>query len=53
MLKDDLARALVSTEHARRLASLGFRADLEFALKVDSIPVVPRLHDGRIEPLPA
>jgi len=52
-LKDDLARMLVSTEHARRLAGLGFRADLEFALKVDSIPVVPRLHDGRIEPSPA
>ncbi|MCX6843243.1 MAG: 2-phosphosulfolactate phosphatase [candidate division WOR-3 bacterium] len=49
-LKEDLHRSLMSTEHAHRLADLGFRADLEFALKVDSIPVVPRLHDGRIEP---
>jgi 2-phosphosulfolactate phosphatase len=47
-LKSDLARTLASTEHALRLADLGFRADLEFALKVDSIPVVPRLSDGRI-----
>jgi len=47
-LKDDLARALASTEHARRLADLGFRADLDFALKIDSVPVVPRLHEGRI-----
>jgi 2-phosphosulfolactate phosphatase len=52
-LKDDLARALVSTEHARRLAGLGFRADLEFSLRVNSVPVVPQLRDGRIEPLPA
>jgi 2-phosphosulfolactate phosphatase len=50
-LKDDLVRALVSTEHAHRLADLGFRADLDFSLKIDSIPIVPRLHDGRIEPL--
>ncbi len=52
-LKENLARTLISTEHARRLAGLGFRADLDFALRVDSIPVVPRLGDGRLEPLSA
>jgi 2-phosphosulfolactate phosphatase len=52
-MEPNLTRSLVSTEHARRLADLGFRADLEFALKVDSIPVVPRQSDGRIRPLPA
>jgi len=50
---DTLTRSLMSTEHARRLADLGFRADLEFALKVDSIPVVPQQSDGRIRLLPA
>jgi 2-phosphosulfolactate phosphatase len=52
-MKENPARVLVSTEHARRLAGLGFRADLDFALSVDSVPLVPRLRDGRIEPSPA
>lgn len=52
-LKTDLARVLVSTEHALRLAELGFRADLDFALKIDSLPVVPRQSEGRITTLPA
>ena len=47
-LKTDLGRTLTATEHALRLADLGFRADLDFALKVDSVPVVPSLNDGRI-----
>jgi 2-phosphosulfolactate phosphatase len=52
-LKDKLAKTLTSTEHARRLTELGFRPDLDFALKVDSVPLVPRLHDGRLESAPA
>jgi len=52
-LKTDLAGALVSTEHALRLADLGFRADLDFALKIDSRPVVPYQDEGRIASLPA
>jgi len=51
-LKADLARALTTTEHALRLAGLGFRADLDFALKVDSLPVVPCQSEGRIGALP-
>jgi 2-phosphosulfolactate phosphatase len=52
-LKTDLGRNLTATEHALRLAELGFRADLDFALKVDSVPVVPRLNEGRIVAPPA
>jgi 2-phosphosulfolactate phosphatase len=52
-IKDDIARVLLATGHARRLADLGFRADLEFALKVDSLPVVPCQREGRIAPLSA
>jgi len=47
-----LARRLVTTEHARRLAGLGFAADLEFALRTDSVPLVPHFNDGRIEVRP-
>jgi 2-phosphosulfolactate phosphatase len=47
-LKTNLTRTLASTEHARRLVDLGFRADLDFALKIDSLLVVPRQNDGRI-----
>lgn len=52
-LETDLGRTLTATEHARRLADLGFHADLDFALKVDSLPVVPRLSEGRIVVPPA
>jgi 2-phosphosulfolactate phosphatase len=52
-LRADLARVLTSTEHALRLAGLGFRADLDFALKVDSLPVVPVLNESRIAALPS
>lgn len=48
-ISEDLARALTSTDHARRLISLGFRADLDFALKLDALPLVPALSGGRIE----
>ena len=52
-LGTDLAHVLASTEHARRLADLGFRADIDFALKIDSLPVVPRLSEGRISTQPS
>jgi len=51
-LRTDLARVLTSTEHALRLAGLGFRTDLDFALKVDSLPVVPVMSENRIATLP-
>uniref|UniRef100_A0A7C4CBM2 Probable 2-phosphosulfolactate phosphatase n=1 Tax=candidate division WOR-3 bacterium TaxID=2052148 RepID=A0A7C4CBM2_UNCW3 len=43
-----LNQNLLATEHARRLSRLGFAADLELALRIDSIPVVPQLAEGRI-----
>jgi 2-phosphosulfolactate phosphatase len=52
-LRTGLARILTSTEHALRLTRLGFRSDLDFALKVDSLPVVPLLSEGRIAALPS
>ncbi len=52
-LKGNISRTLAATEHALRLTDLGFRADLDFALKVDSLPVVPRLSEGRIVAPPA
>jgi 2-phosphosulfolactate phosphatase len=48
-----LSRTLFATEHARRLTGLGFRPDLDLALRIDSVPLVPRFADGRIEPAPA
>lgn len=48
-----LARALLATEHARRLADMGFKPDLDVALRLDAVPVVPRMADGRVEPLSA
>ncbi len=51
-VKSDMAAMLRSTEHARYLIELGFGPDLDVALRVDSVPVVPHLADGRIVPLP-
>lgn len=51
-LSRDISRQLLSTGHARRLAGLGFAADLDAALRVDSAPILPVLADGRIEARP-
>lgn len=47
-LEGDLRAALLETEHARRLARLGFASDLDLALRLDAFPVLPILADGRI-----
>lgn len=52
-LAGDLRGTLLETEHAHRLAGLGFAPDLELALRVDAFSALPRLADGRIEPWPA
>lgn len=49
-LEADLRGSLLETEHAHRLAELGFKADLELALRLDAVPALPRFADGRIEP---
>jgi len=47
-LSRTLVRTLTTTSHARRLAELGFKADLAYSLRLDSVPVVPAFRDGRI-----
>lgn len=39
---------VASTEHGRELTALGFASDLEFALRLDSLSLVPRFADGRV-----
>ena len=41
------------SDHGRYLITLGFEEDLPVCAAVDSVPVVPWLHEGRIAPLPA
>lgn len=41
------------SEHGRDLVEMGFEEDLPVCAKVDSVPVVPVLREGRITVLPA
>jgi 2-phosphosulfolactate phosphatase len=43
-----LTRSLLGSRHARRLVELSFRPDLEYALRTDTVTVVPRLKEGRL-----
>lgn len=45
---DRMDRVLALSSAGRGLAARGFRADVEFAARVDSQPVVPIFHDRRI-----
>lgn len=51
----DVLGFLRGTDHGRRLAELGFAADVELAARVDLSSAVPMLRDGRLvlEDLPA
>ncbi len=44
----DLYSALRNSHHGRFLVSLGFESDIREAARVDSIPIVPLLANGRI-----
>jgi 2-phosphosulfolactate phosphatase len=46
-----LRRSLLSSDHAHKLADLGFGPDLDWALGLNSLTVVPVLRDGRLIPL--
>jgi len=46
--ESDLTNAIAQGEHGRFLDSIGFGDDVVTAGKVDSIPVLPALHDGRL-----
>lgn len=43
-----LAKLLRDSDHGQRLTELGFKADIDAALRIDSVPVVPRFEENRI-----
>jgi 2-phosphosulfolactate phosphatase len=51
-VKDNLPQVLLASEHAQRLADLGFKPDLDLALRLDAVPTVPRFADGRVQVSP-
>lgn len=46
--KDNLKDAVRNSEHGRHLRAIGFEQDVEFAVRIDSIAVVPVLRDGKL-----
>ncbi len=46
--KDKLKEAIAGGEHGRFLASLGMATDVALCSRVDSMPIVPILRDGRL-----
>ena len=46
--KENLLKALETSEHGKYLISLGFKNDLSFCCQLDAIPVLPILENGRI-----
>ncbi|MEO0081281.1 MAG: 2-phosphosulfolactate phosphatase [candidate division WOR-3 bacterium] len=44
-----LVKTLCVTAHGRELTRLGFRSDMEQALRLDAVSVLPRLTEGRIQ----
>jgi len=47
----DIGEVVRSSSHGRRLADLGFEADLEFCSRIDKYGAVPIVADGRISGL--
>ena len=45
----DIAGLLRESDHGTYLATLGFKDDLAFCARLDAVPCVPVLRDGRIE----
>ncbi len=39
---------VAASDHGRALAALGFASDIDFALRLDSLALLPRLEDGRV-----
>ena len=44
----DIRKPIVEGEHGQYLRSIGFGEDVDTATEIDSKPVVPILHDGRL-----
>jgi len=45
---DDIYQMILDSSHGKYLLSLGFDLDLEVCARLDSIPILPVLKDGRI-----
>lgn len=48
--KTAIKRTIQQGEHGRLLAELGFAEDVEIAARIDSMPVLPVLKEGRLVP---
>jgi len=48
--KSVINQTIQQGEHGRFLAELGFASDVEIAAKIDSLPVLPVLKEGRLVP---
>lgn len=46
--KDKIGEAVRESEHGRYLSSIGLGVDIETAVAVDSLPLLPVLRDGRL-----
>lgn len=46
--QENVRKMVLQGEHGQYLGSIGFRGDVELATEIDSRPVVPVLHDGRL-----
>jgi 2-phosphosulfolactate phosphatase len=51
--KKNLLRAMKASEHGRYLTSLGYKADLEYAVRENITATVPALREGRVVKLGA
>jgi 2-phosphosulfolactate phosphatase len=47
----DVAQALRRSDNARRLAGLDAQADVQYCMKVDALPLLPRFADNRLMPV--
>lgn len=46
--RDDLATAIMRSNHARRLLELGFDEDVAYCAQVDALPLLPVYREGRV-----
>ena len=49
--RDDVAQALRRSDNARRLAAMGAEADVQYCMRVDALPLLPRFEDNRLLPV--
>jgi 2-phosphosulfolactate phosphatase len=49
--RDDVAQALRRSDNARRLAGLDAQEDVQYCMRVDALPLLPRFDDNRLLPV--